>query len=630
MKHQRYKDLLNAIEEERKNEEAYYRELSKSATPNDKIESGILWYPVDIVKQRYTIGEYVEIEVERTKHLDKSHKLKTGVGCTVFKQLDEREDYKGTISFVKRNKMGIILHSDVLEKGQLSEKGLTGVELIYDERPYKVMKDAIHQVMNSQLRPIIELRDGISKLDEFGYANRNYNTDFIAGNVNASQETAIKGVINTGHIGIIHGPPGTGKTTTLVTLIKTLLNYEKRILVCAPSNNAVDLLAYKLDAAGVKVTRVGNVTRIADDLAHVTVDEQLRNHDEWQHIKKVKIEASNARKLARTYKRKFGAKEREDRNAMYKESRELQKWAKDLESRLVDDILNGSQVIATTLIGTQHRMIQDLNFETVIIDEASQALEAECWAAILKAQRVIMAGDHKQLPPTIKSQKAMDMGLEETLLDRMTPCIKNSYTLGIQYRMNDKILSFPNQKFYGGHLLSHESNAHHLIQDGDDPLIWIDTSGCGFEEKQNTEHRSKWNEGEFFILREHFLQQIEKYTNCSIGIISPYAQQVRYIKSQVAEDEVLRSFDLTINSIDGFQGQEKDIIYISLVRSNDDGEIGFLKDLRRLNVAITRAKKKLIIIGDVATLSSDKTYLELLEHVEKNGLYQSAWEYMSM
>ena len=630
MKHQRYHNLLKAIEEERKNEEAYYRELSKSATPKDKIESGILWYPVDIVKQRYTIGEFVEIEVERTKHLDKSHKLKTGVGCTVFKQLDERQEYKGTISFVKRNKMGIILHSDVLEKGQLSEKGLTGIELVYDERPYKVMKDAIHALINTKEHHHMVLRDGISNQDDFAYSTRNYNTDNIADNINPSQQTAIKGVMNTGHLGIIHGPPGTGKTTTLVTLIKTLLNNEKRILVCAPSNNAVDLLASKLDAAGIKVSRVGNVTRISDDLAHVTVVEKLRNHDDWQHIKKVKIEATKARKIAGNFKRKFGSKEREDRNAMYKEARDLQKWAKDLENKLVESILHDSQVVATTLIGTQQRMISDMQFDTVIIDEASQALEAECWVAILKAKRVIMAGDHMQLPPTIKSSKAIEMGLEETILNRMTACIKDSYTLGIQYRMNEKILSFPNKKFYGGKLLSHISNSTHLIQERDEPLIWIDTSGCGFEEQTSTEHRSKWNEGEYFILREHFIQQIEKYEGFSIGIIAPYAQQVRYIKSQVSEDESIRVHDVTINSIDGFQGQEKDVIYISLVRSNESGELGFLKDLRRLNVAITRAKKKLIIIGDVATLSSDQTFLELLEHVEKHGLYQSAWEYMAI
>ena len=303
---------------------------------------------------------------------------------------------------------------------------------------------------------------------------------------------------------------------------------------------------------------------------------------------------------------------------------------RDLENKLVESILHNSQVVATTLIGTQHRMISDMEFDTLIIDEASQALEAECWSAMLKAKRVIMAGDHMQLPPTIKSQKAIDMGLEETILDRMTSCIKDSYTLGIQYRMNEKILSFPNKKFYGGKLLSHISNANHLIQEGDNSLIWIDTSGCGFEEQISTEHRSKWNEGEYFILREHFMQQIDKYQDCSIGIISPYAQQVRYIKSQISEDEIIRAHDVTINSIDGFQGQEKDIIYISLVRSNEKGELGFLKDLRRLNVAITRAKKKLVIIGDAATLSSDKTFLELLEHVEENGLYQSAWEYMSM
>jgi len=356
----------------------------------------------------------------------------------------------------------------------------------------------------------------------------------------------------------------------------------------------------------------------------------LRNHDDWQHIKKVKIEATKARKIAGNFKRKFGSKEREDRNAMYKEARDLQKWAKDLENKLIESILHDSQVVATTLIGTQQRMISDMQFDTVIIDEASQALEAECWVAILKAKRVIMAGDHMQLPPTIKSSKAIEMGLEETILNRMTACIKDSYTLGIQYRMNEKILSFPNKKFYGGKLLSHISNSTHLIQERDEPLIWIDTSGCGFEEQTSTEHRSKWNEGEYFILREHFIQQIEKYEGFSIGIIAPYAQQVRYIKSQVSEDESIRVHDVTINSIDGFQGQEKDVIYISLVRSNESGELGFLKDLRRLNVAITRAKKKLIIIGDVATLSSDQTFLELLEHVEKHGLYQSAWEYMAI
>lgn len=627
---ERYEKLLIAIEKERAQEEKYYRELAHNASISDKVKSGIAWHAVDIIKQQYTIGELVEIIIERTKNVDEPHKLKTGIGCVFYQILGERTEYRGTISFVRKNKMGIILNSEIIEKNGISEKGILGVEMIYDERPYKVMKEAINEVIKSQQKSTVELREAIAKKDSLSYSAYKYEIGNLPAHLNKSQKEGISKLMNCGRLGILHGPPGTGKTTTIAAMVRQLLQHEKRILVCAPSNNAVDLLASKLDALGINVSRIGNVTRIHDQVSHITLNEKLRAHDDWQHIKKVKIEAAEARKIAGTYKRKFNAKERADRNAMYKESRELNKWARELEQRLVSEILHSSQVICSTLIGARHNLLEDINFDTLIIDEASQALEPECWAAILKAKRVILVGDHKQLPPTVKSNEAITMGLEVTLLDRMSPVAHYKHMLDTQYRMNNLILQYSNETFYEGKLQSAEGIGDRRLTTDDEVISWIDTSGCGFDEQSSTQHRSKWNEGEYFILREHFLQQKEKYEDQSIGIISPYAEQVRYIRSQVAEDADMQALDITVDSIDGFQGQEKDIIYLSLVRSNENGEIGFLKDLRRLNVALTRARMKLVIIGDVSTLSSDANYLKLLDHVEQKGLYQSGWEYMSM
>ena len=269
-----------------------------------------------------------------------------------------------------------------------------------------------------------------------------------------------------------------------------------------------------------------------------------------------------------------------------------------------------------------------LEFDTVIIDEASQCMEPECWNAILKAKRVFFAGDHHQLPATVKSSEAVKLGLSETLLDRMTNSIKHHYLLTEQYRMNDAILSFSNDMFYKGLLRSNVANKSHTLDGDNTPLVFIDTSGCGYEESFDQKSRSLYNEGEFFIIREHIMLHKEKYVDVSIGIISPYAEQVRYIRSKIDEDVELKALNIEINSIDGFQGQEKDLIIISLTRSNDMGIIGFLSDYRRLNVAMTRAKKKLVVIGDGATLSGNELYLKLIDHVEREGLLQSAWEYM--
>ena len=628
MEKNRYQNLLDAIEAERAEEEKYYLDLKTQDSRQDKIKAGVLVYPLSLERNNYTIGERIELVLFRTKNKEFHHKFKVGVACTITIDGRPDESYKASVAFARKNEFRIILSNSDLSLSQFPKTAWYIIEMTYDEKPYRVMRNAVTKLMSTKNPIHQELRDGVAKLDPFKFQLERKGLH-QAKQLNTSQNEAISKILTSDKISIIHGPPGTGKTTTIVELVKGLLKFEKRVLVCGPSNNSVDLLSNRMDKAALKVLRIGNVTRIDDDITHLTLDHKSRNHSDWNHIKKVKIEAEEARKSATTYKRSFGTNEREHRNMMYKEFRELKKWARDLEERLLENIIHEAEVICATLIGIENRNLANLKFETVIIDEASQALEPECWNAIQKAEKVVLVGDHLQLPPTVKSKKAMQLGLEETLLHRLTEVLHHSYLLNTQYRMNGKILSFSNQEFYENKLISAEKVEHWTLPNDPHPLVLIDTSGCGFEENFNYKSKSISNEGEYFILREYVLQQEEKMVGASIGIISPYAEQVRFIRAQMKEDPVLSTWNIQVDTIDGFQGQEKEVICLSLVRSNTTHEIGFLKDFRRLNVALTRAMKKLVIIGDFSTLANYPLYADLIKHVEEHGDYKSAWEYMT-
>ena len=409
---------------------------------------------------------------------------------------------------------------------------------------------------------------------------------------------------------------------------------ENTVLVCAPSNAAVDLLTERVAEQGLSVVRLGNISRVDEEIIQHTLEAQLAAHPDSKNIKKVKIQAADARKKAGKFKRKFGGKERMERRDLYTEARELTAWANQLEDRLVNQILDGAQVITCTLVGANQRVLDKRKFRTVLIDEAAQALEPACWIPIIKASKVVFAGDPFQLPPTVKSNKNKKEGLNITLIEKCLAFLPKISFLNVQYRMNEAIMGFSNQQFYNNELIADESvKSHGLEAYGGKPVVFIDTAGCGFEEKINPEFLSRYNPDEFQMLCEHLYLLIAAYEEKqvelpSIGIISPYREQVVYMKNFVAEDEKLARLPLSINTIDAFQGQERDLIYISLVRSNGKGEIGFLKDYRRMNVAMTRARKKLIVLGDSATIGMDQFYSDFLDYCDKAGEYQTAWEYM--
>lgn len=627
----RFTRILAAIEAERRHDEAFYKELSDRKSLQEKVAMGFLWYPVTINRSWYTVGEYLELEILRKKDDTSSHVFKEGMAVILFNIQQERQDVKAIVSYIKGNVMRLMIHNDQLLDREVFDKGLSGVEAMYDEKPYRTMTQAIKSLITGK-HPNYRLL--VNGLETGNFSSVDFDLSDApewhpaTHTLNSSQRQAIETCLMAPVTAIIHGPPGTGKTTTLVALAQQLLRTEKRILVCAPSNNATDLLASKLHDAGCRVIRLGNITRIHDNLTELTVEEKVRNHSTWNHIKKIKMDASELDKKAGQYKRSFGAAEREERTNLKKEARELRKWAITLEKRLIEDILEDAEIVATTLIGAAHPLLKDIHFSTVIIDEASQAMEAECWNAMLRADRVIFAGDHKQLPPTVKSREAVQLGMEVTLLDILADKIRHTAMLKVQYRMNHSILAFSNTHFYDNQLDSHESVAVRTLRNDSSPVVFIDTAGCGFEESRDPEGKSLWNEGECGLIREHLLQHHENVLGEQIGIISPYAAQVRYIINEFSGDTGLAGMDIEVNSIDGFQGQEKDVIYISLVRSNPSGEIGFVKDERRLNVAMTRARKKLIIIGDSATLGQHKLFGNLLDYIETAATYDTGWSYM--
>ena len=632
-----FKKLLDLLKIERNEDREQYKRLTESSSVSDRRANGLTWFPVAIRGSEIGRGDYLTIELERTTHQDIFHQFRSGMPAVFFTNHDPKKDrIEGIISHQNGNKLKITIKDDELP--EWSKDGKLGVDVLFDDNSYDEMNDALKTASDlAEKSELIQVLTGL-KSSTFRQDNAGWVLNPTSvGKLNESQSKAVDKILSANELSIVHGPPGTGKTTTLIQAIKALIKQEnQKILVVAPSNTAVDLLSEKLSEEGLNVLRVGNPARVSERLQKLTLEAKMAEHDYLKETKRLKKQAMEFKNMAHKYKKSFGKSERDQRKALFDEAHKIMKEVGNTEQYIIDDIVSKTQVITATLVGANHYTIRNLTYNTVVIDEAGQALEPACWIPILKAKKVILAGDHCQLSPTIKSNEAAKSGLSKTLLEKCIELHPEAVTLlEEQYRMNENIMGYSSKIFYEDKLKAHKSVAKSLLFEGDFPLLFIDTAGCGFEEK--LEGTSSTNPDEAAFTFKHinlFISELsKKYTIenfPSIAVISPYKQQINLLKTQFEHSPDLQKYkeNISVNTIDSFQGQERDIVYISLTRSNDKGEIGFLSDIRRMNVAMTRARKKLVVIGDSATLGQHPFYANFIEYAEKKGGYISAWEFM--
>ncbi|WP_240646672.1 AAA domain-containing protein [Chitinophaga rhizosphaerae] len=627
--------LRQLLQQEKSDDRENYRKLTESVSVAERRANGLSWYPVAIRGSEMSRGDYLTVEIERTTHHDVPHQLRFGASAVLFSQHDPKEyRAEGTIAWQSGNRLKITLKSDELP--EWADSGKLGIDLLFDNTSYEEMFSAL-QKAESLLEKSTEGRLVRVLTGAETPAFDAYHPPFTSQTLNPSQQEAVNKILSANDVAVVHGPPGTGKTTTIVQAIKALLsNDDKKILVVAPSNAAVDLLSEKLFAEGLRVLRVGNPVKVSEKLTDITLDAQVSNHSSVKEIRRLRKQANEFRNMAHKYKRNFGKSEREQRKALFAEARNIMQSVEKMEQYIVSDILDKAQVVTATPVGAQHYTVRHLQYDTVVIDEAGQALEPACWIAALKGKKVVLAGDHCQLPPTIKSADAARDGLAETLLEKLAIRHPGSVTmLEEQYRMHNTIMGYASTAFYDSRLKAHPSVAGHLLFGEDAPLAFVDTAGCGFDEKQEGTSTSNPEEAAFLFRHlagfvETLLPHYQPGNFPTIAVIAPYKEQIGLLREQLDHHPGLKIFGdrISVNTIDSFQGQERDVVYISITRSNSDNKIGFLSDIRRMNVAMTRARKKLVVIGDSATLSRLPYYAGFIAYAEANDAYKSAWEYM--
>lgn len=613
------------LEIEYNHEKEEFRKQTETMGVERKVRRGDAWFPVSIGRSYYNSLNQMVVEVMRQPGSDIEHNFEAGrpvcfftikndmgtAGAKATKAGSKLQylSFTATVSYAEQDRMVVAL-PDSGRIVDLQRQDALGVQLFFDETSYRLMFEALDRVIRARSGRLADLRDIFyTKAPASRYTFDAMRFPWL----NASQEKAVNEVLWAKDVAVVHGPPGTGKTTTLVEAIFETLRRESQVLVCAQSNMAVDWISEKLVDRGINVLRIGNPTRVNDKMLSFTYERRFEAHPDYHQlwsIRKAIRELRQQRKHADSWHQKM------DR---------LKSRATELELRIRSSLFGEARVIASTLTGAANRVLEGEKYSTLFIDEAAQALEAACWIAIRKAGRVVLAGDHCQLPPTVKSIMALKGGLGKTLMERIVENKPETVTLlKMQYRMNEQIMKFSSEWFYHGMVESAPTVSHRGILDYDTPMMWIDTAECDGKEEFVGENFGRINRAEAELTLQTLQQYLEKIgkqrileESIDVGIISPYRAQVQLLRKELRKREFFRPYRhlLTVNTVDGFQGQERDIILISLVRSNDGGDIGFLRDLRRMNVAITRARMKLIILGSSETMTSHPFYKKLYEYV---------------
>ena len=606
------------LQKEYEYEKELYRQQTREAGIPKRIQQGVCWFPVKLGADRYNSLNQLTVEVTRTETEETEHSFEYGCPVCFFRISADRQiryfNFSAVISYVQDNKMVVVLPGPQVLP-ELVVTGELGVQLYFDDTSYKTMFAALREVAEAKGNRTARLREVLlGKAPALRRETGPVRFPWL----NASQEKAVNQVLCAKEVAVVHGPPGTGKTTTLVEAVYETLHRENQVMVSAQSNTAVDWIAEKLVDRGIPVLRIGNPTRVNDKMLAFTYERRFEAHSDYPELWQI-------RKTIREMTGRLRKSGREDRERLHNQLTKLRVRATGLEIRIDTELFTEARVIACTLVGAASRVLERKRFSSLFIDEAAQAIEAACWIAISRHDRMILAGDHCQLPPTIKCIEDARGGLGRTLLEKVVLHKPETVSLlKIQYRMHEDIMRFPSRWFYHDELEAAPEVKYRGILDFDTPVSWIDTSELDLQEKAVAEGTGRLNTGEAELLVRELKNYMERIgirrileEHIDFGVISPYRAQVHYLRHLLKKEPFFRPCRrlITVHTVDGFQGQERDVIMISLVRANEKGQIGFLRDLRRMNVAITRARMKLLILGEAVTLTRHPFYRELYEYI---------------